>query len=216
MSDIKSTQSTNRIIVFGSAILRVDPDVASLAFAVTRTEQHPREAFQHVREAVQQVRSFLVQMAIEEVGSSRISLNQSFRFVSGENRFLGYEAKVAFRVLLHDLDRTEDILTGIVDAGVNEISTVDFQTSRLKEMRAEVRRRAVAAAREKASVYGAAAGVEIGSILHIEDVNPETLQGRYEAHSSREPQVDDDGPPRVFDPSSIVVGAAVRIHFQLV
>ena len=45
---MRVTQSIERpfgINVFGSAIIRVDPDLASLGFTVSRLEQHPIQAF---------------------------------------------------------------------------------------------------------------------------------------------------------------------------
>lgn len=202
------------ISVFGSSIIRVEPDVASLNFAVSRLEQHPRDAFRAARDGTESVRAYLDQAEVEDVGSSRIALSQSFRHTTRGREFEGYLARVAFHVLLHDLDRTEEILTGIVDAGANEIKAVEFQTSQLKEVRADARRRAVSAAREKAENYCKAAGVTLGPVIHIEDVNPTRLRGG-EGHVTREVQLDDEAPPRAFDPGSIVVGGAVIIAFGL-
>ena len=154
------------------------------------------------------------QAKVGEVGTSRVNISQSFRLVNGERKFIGYTAKIAFHVLLRQLDKMEDVLSGIIDAGVNEIASVDFQTTRLKELRAEARRRAVDAAREKAENYCGAAGVNLGKIIHIEDVNPDTLRGR-EGHVTYEIQPDDNGEIRVFDPGSITIGAAVVIAFKL-
>ena len=126
---------------------------------------------------------------------------------------MGYEARVAFNILLHELDRLEEILSGLVDAGVNQVGRFDFQTTRLKELRIQARQQAVAAAREKAEIYCAAAGVSIGPVLHIEDVNPDQLRGR-EGHLQSEPQ-SEDTPPKAFDPGSIIVGGAVRMAFEI-
>lgn len=202
------------INVFGSALIRVDPDIVSLNFAVSRVHQHPREAFQEVRKASQGVRKYLEQAKVGEIGTSRVNISQTFRYISNENKFIGYTARVAFHVLLRQLDKMEDVLSGIVDAGVNEITNVDFQTTRLKEIRAEARRRAISAAREKAENYCDAAQVSLGKVIHIEDVNPDTLRGR-EGHVSYEIQPDDSGEIKVFDPGSITVGAAVIIAFNL-
>lgn len=116
--------------------------------------------------------------------------------------------------MLRQLEKMEDVLAGIVDAGVNEVNGVDFQTTRLKELRAEARRRAVTAAREKAENYCNAAGVNLGKILHIEDVNPDVLCGR-EGHVIGEIQPDDSGEMQAFDPGSITVGAAVIIAYKI-
>lgn len=211
------TQSVQRpfgINVFGSSIVRVEPDVASLKFTVSRLKQHPKEAFQDAREGAQGVRAYLARAEVGDVGSSRITLSQSFRYTGGEHRFVGYTAKVSFHVLLYDLDRMEGILSGVIDAGANEIDRVDFQTRQLKEIRKEARQRAVEAAREKAEIYCQTAGVALGPVIHIEDLNPDQLQGR-EGHVIRETQPDDEGPLRAFDPGSIVVGAAVMVAFEI-
>ena len=202
------------INVFGSALIRVDPDIVSLNFSVSRLHQHPKDAFQDVRKASQGVRKYLEQAKVGEVGTSRVNIAQTFRYISNENKFVGYTAKVAFHVLLRQLDSMEDVLSGIVDAGVNEIASVDFQTTRLKEIRAEARRRAVDAAREKAENYCNAAQVNLGKVIHIEDVNPDSLRGR-EGHVVHQPQPDDGGEIKVFDPGSITVGAAVVVAFKI-
>ena len=47
-TDIRSLPSVK---VFGSAVVRVSPDVASIIVAVARTEQKPEKAFTMAREA---------------------------------------------------------------------------------------------------------------------------------------------------------------------
>ncbi|MBI5029690.1 MAG: SIMPL domain-containing protein [Chloroflexi bacterium] len=214
MNQAQLIQTPFGINVFGSALIRADPDIVSLSFAVSRLQQHPKDAFQEARKAAQGVRKYLEQVKVGEVGTSRVSISQSFKYTNGEQKFIGYTARVAFHVLLRQLDTMEDVLTGVVDAGVNEISNVDFQTTHLKEVRAEARRRAVAAAQEKAENYCNAAQVKLGKVIHIEDVNPDVLHGR-EGHVTYEIQPDDSGEIQVFDPGSITVGAAVSIAFQI-
>ena len=114
------------INVFGSSLIRVEPDIVSLSFAVSRIQKHPKDAFQDVRKASQSVRKYLEQAKVDEVNTSRVSISQTFRFISGEQKFMGYTAKVVFHVLLKKLDQMEDLLSGIVDAGANEIESVEL------------------------------------------------------------------------------------------
>ena len=115
------------------------------------------------------------------------------------------------------MDKTDSLLTGLIAAGANELTSVIFQTTRLKELRVDARRRAVVAAREKAELYCTAAGVSVGRVLAIEDVNPESLSGRNEGHTYREPAIVDDwGEPAAIDPAAIAVGAAVNIVYEIV
>ncbi len=202
------------INVFGSTLIRTAPDIASLDFAVSHLAKHPKEAFAQTRILAQQVRTYLAQTHVPDVNASHISLSEKRKYISGEDRFEGYIAKVAFNVLLRDLDQVEEILSGIVDAGVNEINSVTFQTSRLKEVRKEARQKAVIAAREKAEIYCETANVTLSQVLHIEDVNPDSLRG-YEGHVMSELDPDDGGPLQAIDPGSIVVRAAVMVAFEI-
>ena len=199
------------ISVFGSAIIRVDPDIVSLHFAVSRVEKNPKNAFQNTRAAMEQARGYLAQAQIQDVGTSRVGLSEIFDGTT--RRFTGYRAHADIHVLLRDLGRMEEIISGVVDAGVNNVSSVNFQTTRLKELREEARRRAFNAARQKAVVYCETASVHLGPVIHIEDLNPDQLQGG--GHVPREPQSDDEGPLRAVNPGSITVGGAVMVAFEI-
>jgi len=202
------------VSVFGSAIVRVVPDVVVLRFLVSQIKAHPKESFQAARESAQRVQTFLSASGIKEAGSSHISLNEAYRYENNVQKFLGYRAQVEFRVILSELSRLEEILVGAVDAGVNNILSVDFQSKRLKEIRAEARRQAIVAAREKAEIYCKAAGVELGEVIHIEDLNPDQLRG-YEGHTRLETPLDDEGAARAFDPGSIVIAGTVMVAFKI-
>jgi uncharacterized protein YggE len=201
--------------VFGSAVLRVEPDVVSLHFAVGRQAKKPRNAFLETHEAAKGLRAYLGQVKAADVAASHVLLTRTFEYVNNRQQPTGYYAKVSFNVLLTDLNRMEEVLVGVVDAGANEIGAVEFRTSRLREHRALARRRAVAAAREKAENYCRAAGVALGPVLSLEDVRPEALRGTGEGDTSSEAPSDDAGPERALAPGSIIVGAAVSMVYAI-
>lgn len=203
--------------VFGSAIVRVTPDTASIVVAVSRIEHKPEEAFAKAREAAQSVNAYLHQAGIKDFGSSRITLSEAYRYIGGQNTFVGYDATIGFNIVIREMDRVDNLLTGVLTAGANSLTSVTFQTTRLKNLRAEARRRAVVAAREKAELYCEVAGVTVGNVLAIEDVNPDVLTKRSTGHSPREQMpIEDDGNPGVIDPGAITVGAAVDITYQII
>jgi uncharacterized protein YggE len=201
--------------VFGSAVLRVAPDFVAVQFSVSRTARQPKDALRDTHQVARAVRAYLGKVGVTDVAASRVTLAESFEFVGGKRERRGYFARVAFNVLLSDLDRMEEVLVGVVDAGANEIGSVEFRTSKLKEYRAEARRRAVAAAREKAEIYCRAAGVTLGGVVRLDDVNPDVLRGTGEGHTATETPADELEASRALAPDSIVVGAAVSITFAL-
>jgi uncharacterized protein YggE len=214
--DADTVPTMRGVKVFGSAVVRVVPDIASIVVAVSRLEQKPEAAFSKTRDGAQGVAAYLHKAGVKDFGSSRVTLSQEFRYTNGVNKFAGYQAKIEFNVLLQEMDRVDAVLSGLIDAGANTLTSVTFQTTRLKELRADARRRAVMAAREKAELYCAAAGVDVGSVLAIEDVNPESLSGRSEGHTYREPAaVDDAGEPGAIDPGAITIGAAVNVLYTI-
>ena len=214
--ELSSTPGADGITVFGSAIIRVAPDIANIVVAVTRVEKKPDAAFARAREGAKAVTEYLQREGIEDFGSSRATLANEFRYVHGESRFVGYQGMIEFNVILRELERVDAVLTGILASGADVLKSVTFQTSRLKEVRAEARRRAIQAAREKAELYCEAAGVSMGSVLCIEDVNPETLSGRAEGHFHREPTPPDDSAEAgAMEPGAIPVAAAVRVRYRI-
>ncbi len=203
------------ITVFGSAIIRVSPDVVSLNFAVSRLEKMPKDAFNHARDSSRAVRKFLNQNLEGDVVSSRVSLSQEHQMDNHEKIMLGYRARVRFHLITRELDRVEDLLIGVVDSGANEIEEMSFQTSKLRDYRQEARQKALRSAREKADNYCVAAGVSLGRVLHLEDVNPSQLTGIHEGHRGNRfpPEVGQEG--KAFDPGAITVGGAVRVSYAI-
>lgn len=160
------------VTVFGSSTTRVPPDMASIRAAVSIVEENPGEAFSLSKSNARAVDEFLRKQNVEDFGTSRAALTRVMRMVNGTQQFAGYQAKITFSVLLKDLDRVDELTEGLVSAGANEIDRISFETTKLKELRAETRRKAMGAAFDKAQNYCAAGGAVLGRILHIEDVNP--------------------------------------------
>jgi uncharacterized protein len=199
------------VSVHGSAFTRVVPDSAAITFSVSQLKPHPKAAFQAVREAAQKVQAYLSSEKIEDAGSSRISLTQETRFEENKEMFSGYRTQVEFRVLLSDLSRLEEILAGVVNAGIDKISSVNFQTTELKKLQAQAQSQAVAAAHEKAEIYCNAAGVKLGEVIHIEDLSLD----RSDNYQFQYASPDADSVAQAFDPSSLAISSRVMVAFKI-
>jgi uncharacterized protein YggE len=153
-------------------------------------------------------------------------INQSIEHPTGVNvfdsygpnaKFLGYQAEVAFRIVIDALDKVEPVLSAAVDAGANQVTGVRYLTSRLRELRADARRQAVQAARTKAEVYCDAAGVQLGQVIHIEDVNPDSMMLRGGHGESVDLSAHDEAAESgALQSGSLVVSAAVMVGFNLI
>ena len=103
------------------------------------------------------------------------------------------------------------MLVDLVDAGANEIEGVDFDVVAKADLRAEARRKAVAAGRAKAELYAQAAGARLGPVLHIDDVDP----GRAGIELYRGHTIGGDAADEDLAPGHVVVSAAVILGFAI-
>jgi uncharacterized protein YggE len=201
------------IAAFGAASVKAGPDLVRVRFKVVRIEQTPAAAFETARTAVRAVRGALRQHGIGDaaVEGSRLDLRTATEYANGRHTFIGYQCQAAFAVESRALDDVEPLLVDVVSAGANEIEGVDFDVVAKRELRAEARRKAVAAARAKAELYADAAGVRIGAVLHIEDVDPEQQSAsRYRSHADALATTAQD-----LAPGHIVVSAAVILGYAV-
>src|SRR5262245_23708420 len=91
--DAETRRTTPGVKVFGSAVVRVAPDTASIIVAVSRLEQKPEAAFSKAREGAQGVTAYLHKAGVKDFGSSRVTLSQEYRYTNGEQKFVGYRAR---------------------------------------------------------------------------------------------------------------------------
>lgn len=207
------------VSVFGSGLIRIAPDLAWIRAAVYRINEKASVAFSETRQGVQTVVGFLRKFDGLEYGAARVKLAAEWRFVANERRFVGYRATVGINVQLRELERLEEISIGLVEAGANEIASIDFHSSELKQFRAQARVMAIEAAREKGLLYAQSAGVTLGKVIHIQDVNPQILnvqnQARGHGAAPAGPEADLENDTQSLDPSAIEVHAAVLAAYAI-
>ena len=221
MDHIQAIPHPNGVTTRGTALIVTQPDLALLQLRVSRSAAHPTDAFKATHDAARTVREFLNKSKIDDTAASRIHLSQEYEGSYSERKPIGYRATIVFNVMLRgaQLDQMEELLAGVIDAGAQEILRIEFSTSRLKELRNEARRMAIAHAREKAEVYCEAAGVALGLVLHIEDRDPEDIEKSLQQIQAQqlgaeiEPEHED--PLSAFNPGNIRVAGSVVVSFAL-
>lgn len=202
------------VVAYGAASVKAMPDLVRVRLKVMRVEQTPSRSFAQASESVHAVREVLRRHSIPDqaVERSRLGLKSSWSSFGPDRKFLGYECQAAFAVESGELDDVQQLLVDVVAAGANEIEGVDFDVTTKASLRAEARRQAVAAARNKAELYAEAAGARLGPVLHIDDVDPENVGfERYRAHGAGGQASAED-----LAPGHLVVSAAVILGFSII
>ncbi len=218
MWDSETIQTPYGLSVCGSASVKASPDSALITAAITRVEKRPSASFAKAREGSRTVAKFLRKSSVKDFGTSLILVSQEWRrdVVGNESRLLGYRATVNFTIMIKPLNRFEEIVSGAIKAGANAAS-IEFRTSKLKDLRMQARRLAIEAAKEKATTFSEAAGVSLGRVIHIQEIiNAERWgQSRVQMQvQSKYLPIDDDG-EQTLDPGAIELTAGVLVAFSL-
>jgi uncharacterized protein len=202
------------IVTFGAASVKAMPDLVRTKFKVVRLEQTPSESFAAANDAVRAVRQVLREHDVADaaVERSRLDLKSVWDFAN-QRRFLGYQCQASFAVESGNLDDVQRLLIDLVAAGANEIEAVEFDVRAKSDLRAEARRQAVAAARRKADLYAEVAGVRVGAVLHVDDVDADNpVHQPYRSHSSYAgaAAAEDLAPGHVVVSASVILGFAIN------
>ncbi|MET8445788.1 SIMPL domain-containing protein [Streptomyces sp. NPDC005209] len=201
------------ISVFGAGSVRVEPQLARVKLTVDVLETAPDEAFQKAGAAVARLREVLRGHGIADaaVSGSRLKLSSEYDGYGGDRKFLGYRCQASYSIETEALDALQQLIVDAVDAGAHRVDHVEFDVRDKPALRDEARRKAVAAARRKAEVYTEAAGVPLGTVLHITDVDAESLgHGRYHGHGGGGGSSAGD-----LAPGMVEVSAGVLLGFSL-
>lgn len=199
--------------VLGAGSVAAEPRFAEIDLAVDVLTATPKESYAEAGRVVTGLRAVLRGHGVPDadVSGSRLSLASEYAGYGADKVFKGYGCEARYTVRTHALDRLEELVDDLVTAGVNRVDDVRFEVDDKPAMRDEARRRAVAAARRKAGVYAEACGVRLGAVIHIQDVDPESMTGHgHGRRSGGDPEHDG-----ALTPGSVRVEAAVLLGFAL-
>lgn len=122
-------------------------------------------------------------LIVETAGMSQVSKlppqsDDPFASEPSAPRVVGYVARRQFSICIEQLDRFEAIYKGLISAGINRVSGIEFRTTELRQMRDKARQEAVRAAREKAQAMAGELGAKLASVQSIrENLNNGMMPG---------------------------------------
>ncbi|MGW1759420.1 SIMPL domain-containing protein [Streptomyces mirabilis] len=199
--------------VFGAGSVRAEPQLVRVKLAVDVLEPSPDKAFQEAGSAVSRLRETLRGHGIPDasVSGSKLSLQSEYDGYGTGRKFLGYRCQASYVIEIETIDDLQRLIVDAVDAGANRVDDVVFDVRDKPALRDEARRRAVDAARRKAEVYAEAAGVPLGTVLHIQDVDAESWEMRsHRGHGGGGGNSEGD-----LAPGMVEVHAGVLLGFSL-
>lgn len=196
--------------VHGTGVVRAEPEIARIAVAVDVVEGEADAAFAGASTAVTRVREVIRAHGIADsaVSSSRLSIKSAYDGYGESRKLLGFRCRVEYAIQTQEIEAVQRLVTAIVAAGAEHVDSVTFDVLDKPTIRDQARREAVAAARRKAEVYADAAGVKLGSVVHIQDLNPDV--GEIPRGPGGGNSTDDLAPGAVEVTAAVLVGYALE------
>ena len=207
--------ATSTLNVTGQGEARVAPDLAVVTLGVTTQADSAAEAMQQNASQQRAVIDALkaAGLAAENIQTSGLNLNPMRDY--GENRqpeVIGYEASNMVSIRVSDIDRLGEVLDTIVAAGANQINGIDFRREDAAQTQDDARRAAVEDARHKAQILADAAGVQLGHVIQIGDVD--TGHGPSPMRMMAADMAKEGGTP--VEPGQLSMSAQVQMKFALI
>ncbi|MBW2969813.1 SIMPL domain-containing protein [Candidatus Woesearchaeota archaeon] len=216
----KEGQVQNAISVQGSSEFDVAPDLAKIRFRILTQSATAQDAQLRNREIGANVASALKQAGVRdnEIETTDYRIEKIQEWDPKLERMVdkGYRATNAFVVTTKDLQKVGSLLDVGVQAGANNVDSINFELSddKQKEAKTEALRKATKSAREKADALADGAGVRIGKVLSLSESSYFAMpSARYDVMAMKAEM--GGAPETEISPQSVRVSAQVSVSYEI-
>lgn len=159
------------ITVSGEAEVRIMPDEVILRLGVETSDKNLSTAKRQNDQIIAKVQAVAKQFNIpaEHVQTDYLNIEPRYNDGYMQREFVGYFVHKTVAITLRDLTKFEDVLSALLESGVNYVHGIEFRTTDLRTYRDEARELALEAAREKATAMAAALDQKIGEPRSIQE-----------------------------------------------
>ena len=163
------------IKVTGIGTVDVVPDKALVSMSVENKGKDANEIKQLNDQAVSKVLAAAKNLGItdKDIQTTFVNLNKSYDYNTKKH---DYVANQTIKLTIKDLSTYDKVMNGLLDSGINRINSVSLESSKLKQLKSEARKKAVADAKMKAEEYAGVLNQKVGSALHIKEQEETTHQ----------------------------------------
>lgn len=203
---------TNGIQVTGTGRASARPDTATFAFAVSGRGNDLATVSKDVDARTAGLVDLCKRIGIEpkDIASSQVDIHPRTDIKTG--RVLGYEVSRDTHVLLNDLGRYSELISGAIEAGITNIRNIRLGTTKRDALVKKALASAVAAARQKAEVLAKSAGVALGKAVRIDERAPPMEMRPYAVRTAAGMTAAGE---TAFEPGQITVRATVTVEYAI-
>jgi uncharacterized protein YggE len=161
------------ITVIGEGQVNAAPDIAIVQVGVQVSDTDPKAA---TEKAAEEMNNILAALKGEGIAEKDIQTSYYNVYVDrpfgpdGPGNQTFYQVSNNIQVTIRDLARVTDILGATIEAGANNINSIDFRLSDTSQLESEARAKAVDNAKAKAEELAQLNGVAVGEVVSISEV----------------------------------------------
>ena len=202
------------ITVTGEAEVRVAPDEAILTLGVETWDKELGIAKRHNDERIKGIVALAKKnnIAPGNVRIENISIEPRYKGGDVQEELIGYCVRKTIVLVVRDVSKFDELLTGVLEAGANYVYGVQFRTTKLRQYRDQVRALTLKAAKEKAKMMAKGLRQKVGRPYAV-------VEEQYERGMAPNVIQGTGGGPGEADTSiaigQISVSARVRVSFEL-
>jgi uncharacterized protein YggE len=201
------------VTVRGEAAIRVEPDEAVLAIALSALEEDPGSALADVSARTERLATILDDLGIPrgDRSTSGVSLREEFDHTSEGRRSLGHRAVANTVVRTADPATIGRLVTAAATELRAQLAGPHWQIASSNPARLDVAREASAEATRKARAYAEGVGAKLGRLVHLAE--PNDLGRPMARRASLTPMTAGGDMP--IDPGELEVTALIEATFVL-
>jgi uncharacterized protein YggE len=216
------------VTVTGEALVNARPDKILVTLGIETWDAGIMIAKQRNAEILKKAMAAMRALGVpdKEIQTDHVSIEPRWKDDYRHESFIGFFVRNSLVVTLTDTSKIEPLLTDVLQAGVNYVHGIDFQTTEYRKLRDQARELALQAAREKAAAMAAALGRTIGAPIQIRETSSGSPwsywsgwgYGRGQSMSQNVIQEAQAGPAEVGDTiafGKIGIRASVGVTFEL-
>jgi hypothetical protein len=169
--DPQPAAEAGSISVSGEAEVRIMPDEVILRLGIETSDKVLSTAKNQNDRIVAKVLALAEEYDIppEHVQTDYLHIEPRYNDGYTQREFVGYFVHKTVAITLRDLTKFENLLSDLLESGVNYVHSIDFRTTDLRKYRDEARELALEAAREKATDMAAALDQKLGDPRTIQE-----------------------------------------------
>ena len=217
-ANVMADKQTRTITVNGTAFAEVEPDRATLQMSIVAREPTLAAAQRATAAVTQNVLKMTDRMDIDrdQVDTTGVSVRPDYRWnrEKEEQELRGYIAERRISVEIVDLEKLGAVVEGAVNAGVNQVTPPQLDSSKRKETYRKALRAAAKDAKANASQLAETLGAGLGQVVSV-NTGSSALQPPVPRMAGVRAMAADAGAAESYNPADLRFDATVTVVFEL-